>query len=109
MGAVRGAGRRSVGVACLEADRVSTSRGGETMNAKLLGWILLPIAGLLLVGMVAVWLLQQLLGVVVYLLVGAVVVGGGFYLYQRVRREVGPGTRTGNRIEAASRTYRNRG
>jgi thiol:disulfide interchange protein len=66
------------------------------------------IFGLVLVGAVAIWLLKALLGVVVYLLVGAVVIGGGVYLYRRAKRAVGPGTRTRNRLDAASSTYRQR-
>ncbi|MDP9819714.1 hypothetical protein [Spirilliplanes yamanashiensis] len=60
------------------------------------------------VGWLAVNLLQALVGVFAYLLVGAVVVGGGVYLYGRAKRSLAPGTRNQRRIEAAVRTYRMR-
>jgi NAD(P) transhydrogenase subunit beta len=41
-------------------------------------------------------------------IVGALVVGGGIYLYRRAKRAVGPGTRTRNRLDAAASTYRQR-
>ena len=66
------------------------------------------ILGLVVVGDVAIWLLKALLGVAIYLIVGAVLVGGGVYLYRRARRAVGPGTRTRNRLDAAASTYRQR-
>ena len=79
------------------------------MNAaKLLAWLVLPLVGLVLVGMLAIWLFSHLLGLIVYLAVGAAVVGGGVLLYRRARRSVGPGTRTRRRIEAATETYRMR-
>ncbi len=78
------------------------------MNAKLLAWLLLPVVGLVLAGMLAIWVLHALMGVLVYVLVGAVVVGGGLYLYGRARRALGPGTRARRRIDAASETYRMR-
>jgi hypothetical protein len=55
-----------------------------------------------------VWLLQALMGVFAYLLVGAIVVGGGIYVYSRAKRAVAPGTRNQRRIEAAVKTYRMR-
>jgi len=79
------------------------------MNAaKLLAWLVLPIAGLVVAGMLAIWLFQAILGVLAYIVVGALVVGGGVYLYHRAKRAIGPGTRNRLRIEAASRTYRMR-
>jgi hypothetical protein len=79
------------------------------MNAaKLLAWLLLPLAGLVLVGVLAIWVLHALLGVLVYLIIGAAVVGGGVYLYHRTKRAIGPGTRARRRIDAASETYRMR-
>jgi len=78
------------------------------MNAKLLMWLLLPIVGLVVVGMLAFWVLSQLLGVLAYLLVGAAVVGGGVYLYGRARRALAPGTRTRLRLDAARETYERR-
>ncbi len=49
---------------------------------------MLLVAGLLVVGLVAVWLVKALIGVLFYILVGALVVGGGVYLYHRVRRAI---------------------
>ncbi len=76
--------------------------------ARLLAWLLLPIAGLVLVGALALWVFHALLSLVGYLIVGALVVGGGVYLYGRARRAIGPGTRNRRRIEAAAETYRMR-
>jgi hypothetical protein len=66
------------------------------------------IAGLVVVGVVAIWLLKALIGIIAYVLVGALVIGGGMYLYRKAKRAVGPGTRTRNRIDAAASTYRQR-
>jgi hypothetical protein len=79
------------------------------MNAaRLLAWLVLPLVGLVLVGMLAIAAFKALFGLLAYLVVGAVVVGGGVYLYRRAARAVGPGTRTRRRIEAARATYRTR-
>ena len=59
-------------------------------------------------GLGAVSLLQSLVGALAYLIVGALVVGGGVYLYGRAKRSLAPGTRTQRRIEAAAKTYRMR-
>jgi len=75
------------------------------MNAKLLMWLLLPVAGLVVAGMLAFWVLSHLLGFLAYVLVGAVVVGGGVYLYGKARRALAPGTRARARIDAARETY----
>ncbi|HWS35988.1 MAG TPA: hypothetical protein VN408_25025 [Actinoplanes sp.] len=63
-----------------------------------------------LVAVVAVgWVASSLLGpLIYYLIVGALVVGGGAYLYSRAKRGIAPGTRNQRRIEAAARTYRMR-
>ncbi|HEX6498945.1 MAG TPA: hypothetical protein VF054_07910 [Micromonosporaceae bacterium] len=50
---------------------------------------LLAVAGLVLVGLVAWWLLKALIGLLFYVLVGALVVGGVVYLYSRARRSLG--------------------
>ena len=63
---------------------------------------------LVVVGVLALWVFKALLGIVGYLIVGALVVGGGMYLYSKAKRAVGPGTRTRNRIDAAASTYRQR-
>jgi hypothetical protein len=78
------------------------------MNARLVAWLVLPIVGLVIAGMVAIWIIKALLGLIVYLAVGAAVVGGGIYLYRRARRAVGPGTRARRRLEAARATYKSR-
>lgn len=66
------------------------------------------IAGVIVVGWAAINLLQMVVGALAYLIVGALVVGGGVYLYGKAKRAVAPGTRTQRRIEAAARTYRMR-
>jgi hypothetical protein len=75
---------------------------------KGIAYLIATIVGVVVVGWVAVAVLHALLGGLTYLIVGAVVVGGGVWLYGRAKRSVGPGTRTRNRIEAAERTYRMR-
>lgn len=75
---------------------------------KLIAWLLLPIAGLVVLGALAIWLFNALMGVLVYLLVGIAVAAGGAYLYQKAKRSVGPGTRTRMRLDAAAETYRQR-
>jgi hypothetical protein len=77
-------------------------------TAKLLAWLVLPVVGLVLAGMLAIWVFQAILGLLVYVIVGALVVGGGVYLYRRAQRSIGPGTRTRRRIGAATDTYRMR-
>jgi hypothetical protein len=77
-------------------------------GAKLLGWLLLPVVGLVLAGMLAIWLLHAIMGVLVYLIVGALVVAGGVYLYRRTKRAIAPGTRARRRLDAAAETYRMR-
>ena len=44
------------------------------------------VVALIIVGSIAVALIKALFGLAFYLLIGAVVVGGGIYLYGRVRR-----------------------
>ena len=75
---------------------------------KLIAWLVLPIAGLVALGALAIWLFQALMGVLVYLLVGVAVAAGGAYLYQKAKRAVGPGTRSRMRLDAAAETYRQR-
>lgn len=72
---------------------------------KAVAYLLALLGGVVLVGWVVSNLLAPLL---VYLVVGALAVGGGMYLYYRVKREIAPGTRTQRRIEAAAKTYRMR-
>ncbi len=75
---------------------------------RAVGWVVVTVAGMVVVGWAAVWVLQALMGVFAYLLVGAIVVGGGIYVYGRAKRAVAPGTRNQRRIEAAVKTYRMR-
>jgi hypothetical protein len=77
-------------------------------TARMLAWLTLPLVGLVVAGVLAVWLFKALLGLAFYLVVGAAVVGGGMYLYHRVKRAVEPGSRNRRRIEAAAQTYRTR-
>lgn len=72
---------------------------------KAVAFLAALIAGVIVVG----WVVSSLLGgFLYYLIVGALVVGGGVYLYGRLKRSLAPGTRTQRRIEAAARTYRMR-
>ncbi|MGW4944798.1 hypothetical protein ACWEOZ_24775 [Actinoplanes sp. NPDC004185] len=75
---------------------------------KAIAYLVATIAGVIVVGWIAIQLLQVLVGALAYLIVGAVVVGGGVYLYGRAKRSLAPGTRNQRRIEAAVKTYRMR-
>jgi F0F1-type ATP synthase assembly protein I len=75
---------------------------------KGIAYLVAMIAGVIVVGWVAVTVLHALLGGLSYLIVGALVVGGGVYLYGKAKRSLAPGTRTQRRIEAATKTYRMR-
>src|SRR5262249_47800707 len=66
------------------------------------------VAGLVVVGALAIWVLKALIGIIAYVLVGALVVGGGMYLYRKTKKAVGPGTRARNRLDPAAPTYRQR-
>jgi hypothetical protein len=85
-----------------------SAKGWEAGMGKAVAYALVMIASVIVVGWVAVALLHALLGSITYLIVGAVVVGGGVWLYGRAKRSLAPGTRTQRRIEAASKTYRMR-
>ncbi len=60
------------------------------------------------IGWIAINLLSGLISILAYLIVGALVIGGGMYVYGKVKRSVAPGTRNGYRLEAAKQTYRMR-
>jgi predicted lipid-binding transport protein (Tim44 family) len=75
---------------------------------RAVAWLVGGLAGLLVAGWIGVKLLGFLFGGLEYLLVGAVLVGGGLYVYGRVRRGLAPGSRNQLRLEAAARTYRMR-
>jgi hypothetical protein len=67
-------------------------------------FVLAMIGGVVVVS----WVAHALFGVFFYLVVAALVVGGGLWIYGRVKKEIAPGTRTQRRIEAATKTYRMR-
>ena len=72
---------------------------------KAVAFLVALIAGVAVVG----WVVSSLIGpVLFYLIVGALVVGGGYYLYAKAKKSIAPGTRTQRRIEAAAQTYRMR-
>jgi len=75
---------------------------------KAVAYLVATIAGVIVVGWIAINLLQVLIGALAYLVVGAIVVGGGVYLYGRAKKSLAPGTRNQRRIEAAAKTYRMR-
>jgi fatty acid desaturase len=91
----------------VEVGRLAASRREAEMG-KAVAWALAMVAGVIVVGWVAVALLHALIGGLSYLIVGAVVIGGGVWLYGRAKRSLAPGTRAQRRIEAATKTYRMR-
>jgi hypothetical protein len=80
----------------------------EAEMGKGIAYLVAAIAGVIVVGWVAINVLQLLIGSLAYLIVGALVVGGGVYLYGKAKRGLAPGTRNQRRIEAAAKTYRMR-
>ncbi|GLH95508.1 hypothetical protein K1W54_15125 [Micromonospora sp. CPCC 205371] len=75
---------------------------------RFLAWTAAAIVATVAVGWIAIALLKALIGVAVYVIVGAAVIGGGVYLYQKGKRALSRDTRTRRRIEAAATTYRQR-
>jgi len=72
---------------------------------KAVAFLVALIAGVVVVG----WVVSSLLGsALFYMIVGALVVGGGLYLYSKAKKSLAPGTRNQRRIEAAAKTYRMR-
>ncbi|WP_432988257.1 hypothetical protein [Dactylosporangium sp. CA-233914] len=65
------------------------------------------VVGLFVVGAIAAWVFHALLSVLGYLIVGALVVGGGLWLYGRAKRGLGS-TRNQRRLEAGLTTWRQR-
>ncbi len=86
---------------------VGSVKGRCVVGRAVLG-VVAGVAVVIGVGWLAVALLQSLVSVLAYVIVGALVVGGGVYVYGRVRRSLAPGTRNQRRLEAAVRTYRMR-
>jgi uncharacterized membrane protein YfcA len=83
---------------------VPASKGRLEMG-KAVAFLVALIAGVIVVG----WVVSSLIGpALFYLIVGAIVVGGGFYLYNKAKKSIAPGTRNQRRIEAAAKTYRMR-
>ena len=52
---------------------------------------LLALVGLVVVGMIAIWAFGHLLSLLWYLIVGALVVGGAYFVIGRVRRGIASG------------------
>ncbi|WP_433296999.1 hypothetical protein ACQP2F_39855 [Actinoplanes sp. CA-030573] len=78
---------------------------GEDPMGKAVAFLVALILGVIVVG----WVVSSLIGpALFYLIVGALVVGGGLYVYGKVKKSIAPGTRTQRRIEAAQKTYRMR-
>ena len=75
---------------------------------KGIAYLVAMVAGVIVVGWVAISVLQWLVGGLAYLIVGALVVGGGVFLYSKAKKGLAPGPRNQRRIEAAARTYRMR-
>ena len=72
---------------------------------KAIAFLVALIAGVVVVG----WVVSALIGpALFYLIVGAIVVGGGAYVYSKAKKKLAPGTRAQRRIEAAAKTYRMR-
>ncbi|MEU4241632.1 hypothetical protein [Actinoplanes sp. NPDC026619] len=71
---------------------------------KALAFLLALIGGIVVVG----WVVHAIIGPLFYLILVALAVVGGVYLYSKAKKSLAPGTRTQNRIEAAQKTYRMR-
>ncbi|GIF02936.1 hypothetical protein [Actinoplanes siamensis] len=71
---------------------------------KAVMFLLAVIGGVVVVS----WVVHAVFGAFFYLVLAAALVGGGLWLYGRIKREIAPGTRTQRRIEAAAKTYRMR-
>ncbi|MEN3305625.1 MAG: hypothetical protein V7603_1827 [Micromonosporaceae bacterium] len=54
---------------------------------------LLALVGLIVVGALAWWLISHLITIIIYVAVGALVVGGGVYLYGKAKRSITSGGR----------------
>ena len=67
-------------------------------NGHLLRNALLLVVGLVVAGLIALWAIKFVLHLVLYIVVGALVVGGGVYLYGRAKRALGGGRRPIDRL-----------
>ena len=77
---------------------------GEDPMGKALAFLVALIAGVIVVG----WVVHAIIGPLFYLIVAALAIVGGVYVYGKVKKSLAPGTRTQRRIEAAQKTYRMR-
>ena len=66
---------------------------GDMENGHGLRKFLMVVVGLFVAGFIAWWLIRVLFSVAIYLIIGAVVVGGGVYLYGRAKRSLTGGRR----------------
>ena len=57
-------------------------------NSHALRNFLLAVVGLIVVGGLAWWLITHLVTLIIYIAVGAVVVGGAVYLYGKAKRSI---------------------
>jgi hypothetical protein len=62
-------------------------------NGHFLRNVVLTVAGVVVVGLVAWWVIQALLGIVFYVIVGALIVGGAIYVTGRAKRAIRGGGR----------------
>jgi hypothetical protein len=76
---------------------------------RIVAGIALLVAAVIVVGWVAITVVHALLSLAWYLIIGALVVGGGYWLYRRARRAIEPGARARRRLDAAAKTRRPRG
>ncbi|HEY3009850.1 MAG TPA: hypothetical protein VGJ63_17545 [Micromonosporaceae bacterium] len=73
---------------------------------RIVAGVVLLVVAVVVVGWVAMAVVHALVSLAWYLILGALVVGGGYWLYRRARRAIGPETRNRRRLEAALRTRR---
>ena len=84
-------------------------RGGRMLGVmgRFIVGAIAVVVGLFVAGAIALWLFKALLGALVYVLIGALVVGGAVWLYGRAKRSLGSG-RNQRRLEATIATWRQR-
>jgi hypothetical protein len=69
------------------------SHHGRMENSHGFRNFVLVVVGLFLVGVIGWWVLKALIGVFFYILLGALLVGGGIYLYGRAKKAITGGRR----------------